>query len=465
MLVALLCTGALGTVQGRTHASPHHHSHLSHTQMRPTTKKKWTVLIYIQACNNLDSFAKNNLDGMMATGSNDDINILVEYQKPTSRSQMGNSWRYHVAPGKLVADEIVSRPPIQRDRDQKIDAETVGNEVFDSMSWAVNNYPAEKYALIFWNHGLGVLDPRWDMIQPPYMKQPTWRTPLLEPTRATRNKIASERGILFDEERQTYMTNAELRKTLKRISDDLLNGKKIEVVGMDACLMGMFEVVYQIKEYTHHFVASQEFEFAQGWSYGPLMRRLAQCPHMDGKEFCSAVVDTFDDYYGNKTSYYTQSSVSTQQLDQVHESINTLSEQLIALKKVDARGMNRIIQSARDRCLAFSLPDYIDLHSFYDELKRLVDNAITHPNGSAINPCPPQIDKGRMTILLTTLEEGHRRMQRFVTSNKTGRYLNRAKGISLYYPQHKIDTSYLETEFAQDNKWLHFLAQQLNDQY
>lgn len=232
------------------------------TSIRKTMpKKEWTILIYIQACNNLESFAHKNLREMMRVGSNDKINILVELHKPGDKS-----WRYRIDRNNCIVDEVVARSP---------NAKT-GDEVVDAMRWAINSYPSEKHALVFWNHGLGVIDPPWSVIEPCYMKTPSWRgqdiTKSPEPlSRATTKQLANDRGILFDDERRSYLTNPGMRKALRTISVDLLGGKKIDVVGMDACLMAMIEVPYQIREYAQYFVASQEFEFAQGWSYGPLM--------------------------------------------------------------------------------------------------------------------------------------------------------------------------------------------------
>ena len=49
-----------------------------------------------------------------------------------------------------------------------------------------------------------------------------------------------------------------LSYALSQIKDVL--GQKIDLVGMDACLMAMVEVAYEIKDYVNILVASQETE-------------------------------------------------------------------------------------------------------------------------------------------------------------------------------------------------------------
>lgn len=428
------------------------HSHLSHlTAQAPHKKKKWTITILIHASNNLESFACKNIKEMMQVGSNENINILVELHKPGEQS-----WRYYIEKGlnPPTPDQIISR---------KTTKETsIEDEVVDTMRWATNNYPAEKHALIFWNHGIGILDPSWKLVEPHYMRQGASRT--LGVSRTVAHAIPSDRGILFDDERKTYLTNNGMRRALKKIVTDpsILNGQKLEVVGMDACLMGMMEVMYQIKDYANHFVASEEFEYAQGWAYGALMSRISErtrgTQNIDGKEFCRAVVETFENYYTKRTKYFTQSAINLNKLEPLHHNMNAVSAVLIKCKQQDNERTTKIINQARCRCLAFSITDYIDLHSFYDELKKLVDSANSWVRSDQV------ILRNELKKLSTLLTQGKQLIvgtNGAVTANAAGQYLSRARGISVYFPQLSIDTSYLSTQFAKDNNWFDFLRTHL----
>ena len=285
-------------------------------------------------------------------------------------------------------------------------------------------------------------------------------------SRATTKRIAQERGILFDDDdRRNYLTNSDLRKVLKTICKDVLDGQKLEVVGMDACLMGMLEISYQFKEYANHFVASQEFEFAQGWSYGPLMERVAAHPNMDGKQFCHEVVSTFHDYYSRKTNYYTQSALNITRLEELKTNIDAVARGLITCMSSvsDGTRMRNLIEQARCQCLSFSVLDYADLHSFYDELHGLITNTLSTETPpiydtkvlSTLQMLRGLLDIGR--ALITGTQKGASQQEGIVTSNTRGNYLSRAKGVSIYFPQKKPDESYAKTEFAQNSAWFDFL--------
>jgi len=423
------------------------------------TQKKaaWTIVIFIQACNNLESFAHKNLKDMIKVGTKSGINILVELHKPGEQS-----WRYKIERDSYNTEQVLSRASYPN----------IGNELVSTMQWAVNAYPANKYGLILWNHGSGVIDPQFNTLQPYYMKNSPTKTTL---SRSTRNKLPRDRGILFDDERQTYLNNKDLRTAIQTISTNILKGKKIDLVGMDACLMGMVEVAYQLKNHVQYFVSSQEFEFAQGWAYADLLNRLTQ-KTFNGEELSHNIVETYRNYYRSRTHYYTQSSVFIDHVQLLVDNINRVAETLLACKQQDPKGIGAIIQRARHQCLSFSVPDYIDLHSFFYELHNLLINAqdktFSPPNTPARrlqyigNLSKPKVESSLIEHLKTQLTLGMQLVKRVVIANTTGRYLNRAQGISIYFPQKAIDESYMKTEFAKDCHWVDLVHDHLmNEQH
>ena len=119
----------------------------SQSKASAPSKKKWTLLVFVEGRNNLNNFARRNILDMAKVGSNERANILVQWYQPRQKT-----WRYRIEKENIV--------PVQEVKErQKPD---ISQDVVDSMSWAVKNYPAEHYGLILWNHGLGVLDPQWN---------------------------------------------------------------------------------------------------------------------------------------------------------------------------------------------------------------------------------------------------------------------------------------------------------------
>ncbi len=407
-----------------------------------------TILILIQASNNLESFAYSNMKEMMKWGSTNEVNILVDLHKTGDKS-----WKYKIEQGFCSIEEVLARN----------EESSIEKEVFESAQWAVTEYPAKKYAIIFWNHGLGCIDPQINNKKPGYLAgyDNTWRTAdwtTTEDSRASRNRIPSDRGILFDDERQTYLSNQGLRNTLKRISTELLNNQKLALIGMDACLMGMLEIADQIKEYADYFISSEEFEFAQGWPYGDIVEKVTLNPTLSSKEIGTFIVHAYERYWSSKTSYYTQSCMDLSKIEALKQNINALALFFINKKAEDPARIKLFIQQAKSQALAFSLSDYIDLQSLYQELLKLTNYAIEQPLNKAIPT--PQLSKESYIELKTILLHGLALIKETVVANTTGRYLSRAGGISIYFPQKSLDSSYINTETAQTTSWASFIIDQ-----
>jgi len=212
----------------------------------PSDIAEWTVLTFVEARNNLHSFAKENIRAMAKVGSTNKANLLVQWYQPGKAP-----WRYKIEKGKTVSVarvEGTSRGSFRKD-------------LVGAMEWAVTTHPAKHYCLILWNHGLGIIDPQWTSDQPylmggnGFMSGPggegvfaDMNNPRTQIQGITVKSARESRGILFNEIDRTYMTNKEMIEAFEEINTRVLKGKKIDIVGMDACLMAMMEVGYQLRK-------------------------------------------------------------------------------------------------------------------------------------------------------------------------------------------------------------------------
>jgi hypothetical protein len=55
------------------------------------------------------------------------------------------------------------------------------------------------------------------------------------------------------------------------------------------------------------------------------------------------------------------------------------------------------------------------------------------------------------------IQEGLGIIGKIVIANATGQNLTKAQGISIYFPERHIHSSYHRTSFSKENKWLEFL--------
>jgi len=123
----------------------------------------------------------------------------------------------------------------------------------DFLSWGVENFPAEHYMLIIWDHGGGCLS-----------------------------------GVVFDELfGNDSLTMGELDSAL---SDA---GVYLDVLGFDACLMANLETAATVAPYADYMIASEESIPSSGWDYGAFTECLEQNPYIEPEDFSMAVCDAY----------------------------------------------------------------------------------------------------------------------------------------------------------------------------
>ena len=128
------------------------------------------------------------------------------------------------------------------------------------ISYSMNNYPANKYGLIMWDHGGGSIagfghDEKFD----------------------------DDSLSLLD--MQYAFENAGLREN------------KLEFLGFDACLMATIEMAVLASDYAHTLIASEDLEPGDGWDY-IFLNALNENPDICGVQLGVIIVDTFMDFYG-----------------------------------------------------------------------------------------------------------------------------------------------------------------------
>ncbi len=423
---------------------------------RETRKKPWTFFVYIGGNNNLHKYVAHNLKQMQKIGSNEHINIIAQIDRYGENTIK----RVLVRQNKVL---IVQELP----KDYSNISGTPGS-LFDSMKWAVENYPAEHYALILWNHGSSIIDPhKWgrlshkvadEEIAQLYDVHSDGKISLdREDLRVT--DFGNSRGIIFNDGYDEYINNADLSLSLKRISEELLNGKKIDIIGMDACLMAMLEVATQIRKWADYFVGSQELELGAGWNYTYALEKFSSTT-MNPEELSKQIVDAYRREYLPITYDFTQSAYDLSKIEQLEANVSDLANNLIKLlHSENGKLVHHAIKNIRKSTTTttwFAHNTTIDLHHFYMSMLNVFKRIKKESN-------KPEI----YTSLIQTLNKGLSLIHHAVVRNQSGSYLSNAQGISIYFPTRNIHTSYDKTVFAQITRWADFLHvyQQLQSSY
>lgn len=420
-----------------------------HETKTPPREKEWTIITYMAADNDLAHFARRNLVQQAAIGSNDKLNIVTQLDTRMTGNKKITK-RYYVEQGKLILTNFDDPSTQQMDSGNP-------NTLIDCIRWAVENYPAKHYMLILWNHGTGTIDigkPR--MINPSELFTFNSGKGLYELDRSVSfldiveaTQATDYRGICFDDTTGHYLTNQDLEYALDTACNKLLGGKKIDIIAFDACLMAMIEIANIIKKHADYMVASQEVELGTGYQYELTLKPLMQ--QIDKKSLAQHMVATYGKTYERITGDYTQSALDLNLLAELESNIDNVALLLIeSLKHQKSNSVREAIKTSRHKllCTHFDEPSYIDLYHFYTNLlSNLKQFSFEHTtDGSFL-----------MSGLQKRLNEGLELIKKVVVANTTGKNLKQARGISIYFPERRIHSSYPKNKFAKSNRWLTFL--------
>jgi hypothetical protein len=321
--------------------------------------------------------------------------------------------------------------------------------------WAIENYPADNIALILWNHGTGIIDPIHGRVINPaglFSFNPDINKFELDRTIGFLEFIDSYRGICWDSSTGSYLTNQKLEEALSVIKRDILQGRKLSLLGFDACLMSMVEICNIAKHYADVMVGSQEVELGTGWNYAKV---LAPFEHssINKYEFGKHIVSVYAQTYEAITNDYTQSAINLATIEKLEEKINEIGDLIIECLKNQAH--NSVKQALKlnhshNYCTHFDEPSYVDMHHLFSNIQEKL------PMFQLNNK---ELQAELIAHLDATLNEAKALLCNTIIFSKTGKNLSKASGLSIYFPEQRIHSSYPKTVFAHTNSWYKFLQQ------
>ncbi|MBP7652289.1 hypothetical protein KA977_02635 [Candidatus Dependentiae bacterium] len=265
--------------------------------------KKWTFMVYLDGDNNLEEDGVTDFTEMASVGSNDDFNIVVQFDRITGYSTLHGDWkntqRFYVTAGMdpTTANAISDWGDGSGGGREVNMADT---QVFvDFLNWTKNNYPADSYVLVMWNHGGG------------------WRS---------RSAGSSQRNkaVVWDESTagEPRIRMSDMRRAIEQ------TGMKFDIIGFDVCLAGMIEVAYELKDLAKVVVASPLTEPGGGWPYTEILTYLKNNPTTTSAAFGSTIVDEYNNSY--PSGPVTQSAYNIGNINTFTALIDDFSEKLMA---------------------------------------------------------------------------------------------------------------------------------------
>ncbi len=293
----------------------------------------WTIMVYLDADNNLEPYGIEDLNEMEGVDlAGEGINVIVLIDRIPGHDTTNGDWRgtrlYEVeydSLGKsnvpIVSTRLASTELGLSDTGDA-DELNMGNPatVTDFIDFCKSDYPAENYFLIFWNHGGGwrtrseVKQDKEDFLRNLAEGNITASDYLLK-----RDETGSESGyraVCWDE------TDGDDRLYTKEVGTSIA-GQGIDVVGFDACLEGMIEVAYEIKDDASYMIASEETEGGDGWEYDVWLNNLISSSGTP-LDLVDAVVDAYAYWYSG-FSGATLSGVDLSKIDPLMTAFNNFS--------------------------------------------------------------------------------------------------------------------------------------------
>jgi fibronectin type 3 domain-containing protein len=378
--------------------------------VNPVPPTEWTFIVYMDGDNSLEASGLDDFNEMEAAPSNPAARIVVQFDRISGLASTDPDWtttrRYLV-----THDDDTST--IHSTMIQDMGELDMGDPstLVSFVDWAIQNYPAKHYALVLWDHGGG------------------WRS-----------ENSAEKGVCVDDTPtlgSDILTMAELRSALNQISID--TGRKLDIVGFDACLMGMLEVDYQIKEYADYRVGSEENEPGDGWNYLGTLTWLASHTTTSALDFAKQIVADYSVKYGTNGNAQTLSAVSLGMIGNVKSAVNNLA-QLLTLNW-DTESYKAAIKDCRSGTQQFGGdPEFVDLYDFAWRINN--------------NPALPQNTRDAANTLIIALA-----VNNYVATEMHGSGRPGSHGVSIYFPSstQSYETTYDNLLFAQDTKWDEFL--------
>ncbi|SHI02488.1 hypothetical protein SAMN02745823_01981 [Sporobacter termitidis DSM 10068] len=220
----------------------------NYTQLLGGGRDKATVMIYVCG-SDLESgggYATLDIREMLEADLGDNVNVVLETGGSTS-------WSTGAISGGTVQRWSIEDGRLRELSDLGSTAMLSPDQLGDFISFAAASYPANRYALVFWDHSGGSLY-----------------------------------GYGADE---LYPDTVLFLPDIARALMD--SGMKFDFVGFDACLTSSVETAYMLEPYADYLIGSEEMAPAYGWDYTAWLSALGTNTSIDTVELGKVIVDSF----------------------------------------------------------------------------------------------------------------------------------------------------------------------------
>jgi hypothetical protein len=358
--------------------------------------KEWALIVFLNGHNNLDSFGSGDIAEMLKAKDTSKIHIIVLH---ASLAHKKTRYRY-VENGTVKTLKEVD--PVDMGDYQNL---------VEFSRWAMTEFPADKYFIDIWNHGAG-----WQKAGEP----------------------AQFRNISNDDVFGTVITTEQLGVALDKIAT--FRGSRVDILGMDACLMAMAEVAGEIQDSARVMVAAQDLEPGDGWPYDDFLNGFSQLADRSAEKVATLLTEVYVKSYTNgsqgSNSKVNLSAINLENFGKFETAVKGLSNDLLNSSMADAGFIKKFTESLKF-VQKYYQSDYVD---FFDVVSKLKSSQL--------------VTSKAVTDELDTIYSD------IIISNQYGSYFTKSKGLSVWLPYLNYDkhaARYSKLKFAQNSQWASWL--------
>lgn len=314
----------------------------------PSASRKWTILVYMNADNDLEMYGVQDVNEMESVMGDDPLNgpvtVAVQMDRSDNWDTSNGNWtdtkRFLIThDDDMYTMASVANSPVRQEMGEVDMGQP--DTLNDFIQWGKQNFPAEHTMVIIWNHGSG------------------WRS-----RASTAEVAAATRGVSFDDKTGTYIKTVELPSALQ-------TNPPLDILSFDASLMQMLEIAYEIRTSSRYIVGSEESPPGAGYPYHRWLGPLVQNPSMTPVDLSTLMAQETRDYYG-LNSDVTHSVLDTGKLAGLANALGKFGE---AMGPV-SRSYATQLAEARSQAEHYAYyTEYKDLYDYARLVKAKVPNA------------------------------------------------------------------------------------------
>lgn len=341
----------------------------------------WTFMLYLAGDNpntspylNADS-SLGALYRLLHTTPNTRVTVvaLFDGDKPGG----GDTFRYLLRPG--AAPVIESQPEADMGNPQTL---------VDFVNWGRQQAPADAYYLAIADHGSALDGTSWDYTSDP--------------------------------DRKERLTPGKLQQALSQITDGGV--RPLDVLHLDACLLGSVEIAYQLRGQARYLVDSENLAWS-AFAYDQYLTLVS-----DGttpRQLATSIAGRYSQLVSAHHLPFTIAAIDLRQVPPLAQALNTLSGELLRYAQSSEEHRNtlasvrqpaQLLDSDGDNQLT-AADEYIDLGDWLTKIAAIPDTAVQQAAATALT-----------ALHTAVIAEHHAAIGAL--------HLDSISGLSIYYPPH-----------------------------